>query len=349
MSDNPYNFCSPVTRIQHQNILLNFTRSHIQWQSVNLPRFNMLNAIFYALLLLLFSLLFIGGADDNSGRLIKTLWDTGHLFLFAGLALALLNRPWLKNRRGVFQWGLITLLTLSFGLGIEIVQLQVGRYFEYMDVLFDLLGAYLGLLVFYILRSQNKALSSLKTLPLILLILLIVFWPVFMAYQDKQQMQLDFPVLADFESRNELSRWEENNVRILLQTKYVRHGHSALAIEFQPAQYPGFAMHEFIGNWQGYQYLAFSFYNPTKENRQIELKVYDRQHKANGQQYADRFNRVMTLQPGWNDIKIRLADIRRAPEKRSMEMSDIIDVSLFLNNPKYPLLLYFDYLRLSSE
>jgi len=305
--------------------------------------------LFYGGLLLLLTLLFVGGAGDESTRLVKAIWNSGHLFLFVGLTLALLGVNSLKNKTSVQQLLLVTVLGLGAGVGIEFLQLLTGRYFELNDVLFDLSGAWLGLLLFWVHRSQRRIMALVKALPFMLLFIFVVFQPVFTAYRDEIAMKRDFPLLADFESDNELSRWRGNDARLSLQRKQIRHGQSALAIDFFPGEYPGFALHELVGDWRGYKYLKFSLYNAQSSSMEIVLKIYDRQHPRNSYEYADRFNRRIILQPGWNDVTVKLEDIHQAPGNRTMDMADIVNISLFLVNQKRPASMYFDYLYLSNE
>jgi len=312
-------------------------------------RYVVVKILFYGGLLLLLVLLFVGGADDESTRLVKAIWNSGHLFLFTGLTLALLGVNSLKNKTSVQQLLWVTALGLGAGVGIEYLQRLIGRSFELSDVLLDLSGAWLGLLLFSIHRSQRQIMALVKALPLILLIIFVVFQPVFKAYRDGLAMKQDFPLLADFESDYEFSRWRGNNARLLLQQKQVRHGQSALAINFFPGEYPGFELHELVGDWRGYEYLKLSLYNSQSSSMEIVLKIYDRQHPQNGYKYADRFNRSIMLQPGWNDVTVRLEDVHQAPGSRTMDITDIVNISLFLVNQKQPVSMYFDYLYLSNE
>ncbi len=309
----------------------------------------MVKMLFYGSLLLLLALLFVGGSSDESTRLVKAVWNSGHLFLFVGLTLALLGVNSLKNKTSVQLLLLVTVLGLGAGVGIEYLQRLIGRSFELSDVLFDLSGAWLGLLLFRIHRSQQRIMALVKALPFMLLIIFVVFQPVFTAYREEMAMKRDFPLLSDFESDNELSRWRGNNARLSLQQKQVRHEQSALAIDFFPGEYPGFALHELVGDWRGYEYLKFSLYNSQSSSMEIILKIYDRQHPRNSYEYADRFNRRIILRPGWNDVTVKLEDIRQAPGSRTMDMTDIVNISLFLVNQKQPASMCFDYLYLSNE
>lgn len=305
----------------------------------------MFKKLFYVLLLLLIVLLFVGGVNDESSRLTKAIWDTGHLFLFAGLAWTLLDIPWLNRQSALQQFWWLAAFVVLVGGGIELLQLLVGRYFERMDVLFDALGALVGWLLYRV--RQHKFSFLLLISPLIVLSVGIVFQPVWMAYQDQLAMQNAFPLLADFENTNELARWEVNDAQILLQSSHVRHGEGGLAVKLAAAKYPGLALHQLVADWRAYEYLSLSVFNPQAEIKRLSLKIYDRQHPHNGYAYQDRFNTHFNIKPGWNELVVALDDVRLAPKDRDMDMANIVDVSLFLQNQTQPVLLYLDDLRLS--
>jgi len=305
----------------------------------------MFKKFFYVLLLLLITLLFVGGTNDESSRLSKAIWDTGHLFLFAGLAWVLLDTPYLKRRSALQQFLWLAAFVVLVGGGIEFLQLLVGRYFELMDVLFDALGALVGWL-FYRAQSQ-KVIFFLQVSPLIALSFAIVFQPVWTAYQDEQAMQAAFPLLADFEDATELARWDTNTAQISLQSSHVRHGEYGLEVKLGAAKYPGVALLQLVPDWRDYQYLKLSIYNPQRDVKRLSLKVYDRQHLRNGHAYRDRFNSHLYVNPGWNDFEVSLDDIRSAPKGRQMNMAEIVDVSMFLQDQTQPVVLYLDYLHLS--
>ena len=306
----------------------------------------MFKTLFHALVLLLIVLLFVGGANDESSRLTKAIWDTGHLFLFSGLAWLLMDAAGLKTQKVLSQFLWLAVFVVLVGGGVEVLQLFVGRYCELMDVLFDALGALTGWLLY--LAWRKKITFLLQVSPLIVMSVLIVFGPVWLAYQDQSSMRDDFPVLADFENKNELARWELNDARILLQPSHVRHGGSALAVNFGMSEYPGIALHQMVSDWRNYRYLKLNVFNPQKSAARLSLKIYDHQHPHNDYAYRDRFNANYDLKPGWNALEVALEDVRQAPKGRQMNMADIVDISLFLQDQTQPVLLYLDYLRLSQ-
>ncbi len=292
-------------------------------------------------------LLFVGGVNGESSRLSKAIWDTGHLFLFAMLTWVIMDSQTYNRQGRLSRFTILISLVLVVGGGIEILQLAVGRYFELMDVVFDGCGVVLAWSLYSLSQYKQKKTYVLSHMLLIVMSLVIVFYPVWFVLRDEQSMREAFPVLADFEHVNELRRWELNNAQIALQQTHVRHGISGLAINLTEGRYPGISLKELIGDWRAYRYLKLNILNPQADEQRMELKIYDKQHLKNGHPYADRFNRVIKLRPGWNLISIDLNDIRLAPKRREMDISDMSTISLFLHNVKKPKQMYMDYIYLS--
>ena len=162
----------------------------------------------YVFLLLLSVLLFVGGPDSNSHRIYQQIWDTGHMVLFAGLIWVLLCLPVFEKRRWIELFLLTTAFCLIIGFVIEMLQLLVGRNFEINDLLNDLLGGYLGLLIVSVQQSRQRGVFRIVIYPPMLGIVVWVLWPVVFTIMDEFIMQDEFPVLADFETPYELSRWQ---------------------------------------------------------------------------------------------------------------------------------------------
>jgi len=303
----------------------------------------------YLFILLLSCLLFIGGSDTSSHRIYQEFWNTGHMVLFAGLAMILLPLPLFDKKPWWLLFAFISLFCLVLGMAIEAIQLVVGRSFEMKDLLNDLLGGYLGLLFFTALQSQRPIIIRVVMYPLMLLLVVVALRPLVSVVVDEFIMEDEFPVLADFETPYELSRWDTHLASISIDDKQVRYGQKAMRIEFVAGEYPGISLKSFPGVWQGFATVKFSVYNTTDLDITIKLKIYDRQHIDDGYEYSDRFNRELILRPGWNDFSIATENIQAAPKLRSLELGDVASFSLFLNELDKPMLMYFDGLRLSSS
>jgi len=295
---------------------------------------------------LLIFLLFVGGPDADSHRVYQEIWDTGHVLLFASLSWGLLRLPVLQARRWIEQFLIISGFCLVAGFAVEVLQLFVNRNFEIKDLVNDLLGGYLGLLIFTAQQLQRQLMLKVVIYSLMLAIIVGVLLPTIFAIVDEYIMQEEFPVLADFETPYELGRWDNNLASLSIVDKIFRHGKKSMQVDFYAGEYPDIALKHFPRDWHGFSAIKFSIFNTAKKDLLIELKIYDQQHKPNGYKYSDRFNRVLTLKPGWNDFLIAMEDISSAPENRKMDLTDIASLSLFLHDLKQPVTLYFDGLML---
>ena len=303
----------------------------------------------YGVLGLLIVFLFVGGPDNYSHRLLKEIWDTGHIVLFAGLIWLFLLMPLLKNRRWIELFLFTTVFSLLLGFAIEFLQILVGRDFDVKDVLNDVLGGYLGLLIFTALQSQRHIAISIFMYFSMLSIIVFSLKPLTITMMDEFRMNADFPMLASFEAPYELSRWENNLSSAYAVKKHARHESKSMRIDFDAGKYPGVTLKYFPRDWQDFSLITFSVFNSGNENILMELKIHDRQHALKGRKYTDRFNRKFKLKQGWNDLVVLMEEVESAPRGREMNLSEITNFSLFLHDLKKPATLYLDGLRLSRN
>ena len=132
-----------------------------------------------------------------------------------------------------------------------------------------------------------------------------------------------------------------------ISSEHVGHGKYAMAIRFLATRFPDVSLEYFKQNWSSYHQLKFSVYNDENRTLKVEAKIYDRKHHRSGFRYSDRFNQLLSLKPGWNDIIFDLQEVKNAPEGRKMKMDEIVSFSLFMDRPKKPTTLYLDNLRLT--
>ncbi|MET1253955.1 VanZ family protein [Aliikangiella maris] len=297
--------------------------------------------------LILLGLLFIGNPAAHSSRIYREVWESGHLFLFAGL-IYLISHHARYNRLNIPQQLLFVILFCSiFGLITELLQQLVGRNFELKDIVNDIIGGYIGLSFSYLRRSNPLKVNF----GLFSICLLLSIWgllPLLSALNDQWEIEKIFPHIAQFESTHELNRWYRQDANISLSQKFKAQGLSSMKVEFLPAKYPHVTLRHFISNWLNYQQLNLSIYNPQNQTVSMTLKVYDKLHQQNHYQYSDRFNRILQLPPGWTHFQQSLTEIANAPKKRPMEMQHVAVVSLFLDSPKTTTTLFIDNIYLSK-
>ena len=110
-------------------------------------------------------LLFIGGPGSDSGRILKTAWELGHIVCFA--LWALLYGYW--RRGGGWVRLLLEALVLAFVVGgaVELIQTRIGRDGSWADLGNDLLGSVTGVLVYlsFWRRERSWLLWPLRWIP----------------------------------------------------------------------------------------------------------------------------------------------------------------------------------------
>ncbi|MBI3186669.1 MAG: VanZ family protein [Gammaproteobacteria bacterium] len=293
-------------------------------------------------------MLFVGGPEAGDSRLIQAMWNLGHVPLFAGLALLGCATPLARQLAGIRLFLAATVLALLAGIAVEWLQLLIGRSFDYLDVLRDLAGVYLGLGV-HLARQSRSWQQRLGFLGMSSLLLLLALLPIGQILVDSYAMQRAFPVLSDFESARELSRWETQRAAIALADEPVRHGGQSLRVTFQAGRFPDVGLREMQSDWSAYQTLHVSTFNTLSTPLDMTVKIFDREHMAGGYHSKDRFNQVVSLRPGWNDLHIALADVKKSPADRAMDMANIAGLSFFLPATDQSVVIYLDAIGLGND
>ena len=294
---------------------------------------------------------FLGGPGYHSARSFVSLWNLGHILYFALFTLWLRNLPLLRRPKmtALRRVAMLFILPFLVGFGIECLQfLANGRFPSSADMGHNQLGVLIALL--FQRRSQYAGLHPLVLTLLqgtVLLLLLIALQPLFSALWDEHQARRQFPLLADFESPHELSRWMYPG-QLQEETQIVRHGRKAARVQLSTAKYSGIALFHFPKDWRGYHWLRFSVYNPLPIPLELNARIHDSTHRQHNSRYEDRFNTQFQLQPGWNDLAISLQEVAAAPRGRAMDMANIQGFGLFVVAQKKAIALFLDHVYLEK-
>ena len=289
-------------------------------------------------------LLFVGGPGGHWPRSLRHLWDLGHIGLFGAAALLAL-RTGLERRPLPSQAGFVLGGALVLGAVTEWLQRGSDRNASLGDLQRDVIGAAL------VLAFASPAVGRLPRLQrgaLRAAVLLALGWqvaPALLATVDELTARHDFPVLAGFERPFEVDRWEGEAEFRVVDTP-VRGGHRSLRVDLGTSTYSGVSLAEFPGDWTGHRVLEFSVFNPDADALELVCKVNDREHQRRGYAYQDRFNRSLTVGPGWNDFSIPLEEIRTAPVEREMDLARIATFQLFAVRLPRPRSFYLDQVQL---
>lgn len=294
-------------------------------------RFNILKSkwLFALAGFVLFYGLFIINADLADTRLEKEIWNLGHLFGFFVVWLFLMNLFSLFIPSSLKRIGLVLLVTLIASSLIEIVQHYIGREATLQDIGLDLVGTILAVIVIISLKKCFRGnLSALITFFFITTAVLV--WPSAKIFIDEVNIVRQFPILSDFSTPYELSRWSSNNAVFYIEERGDNH---ILKVRFRrDARYSVLALNSFGSAWNKYNELVYRVNNPGSHSLNIYVRVHDREHKYSHFAYEDRFYRAIKLKPGRSEIKIKLLDIYKAPEGRKMDLTEIESIMLFTVN-----------------
>lgn len=297
------------------------------------------------LLLLGSVFIFVGAPDLLDTRSAQRAWDLGHLlfFLFATLA-------WLRWDRNGAHWSNLrtwafTLMVVNLtGLLIEGAQHVLGRDASASDLFLDNVGAVVALAFFARCKDAPTNLKVvLRGMAVALLVWSLV--PFFAALSDEFSASRSFPMLSDFETPFQLSRWE-SDVVLSFENDTVRKGDGALRVPLSTARYSTASLQYFPGDWSGTSLLAASVFNPDREPLELVIRVHDRWHDEHGMRYDDRFNRRFVISTGWNDLEIPVSDIASAPRERSMDLTKIEGLSFFSVELPRPRTIFIDQVEL---
>ena len=293
---------------------------------------------------------FFGGPAYHSPQSYKAAWDLGHIFFFC--VVTILFYQYLIQRKrhwhDLQHLTMMFLVVLALGFLVELLQMYSShRSPDVYDVLRNQLGCLVGYTLMGLKYRAKRAGWWLKVLRCFVCIsLCFAFWPFARSIVDERIAQKQFPVLADFETPFERLRWM-NPRQLVVQEDIVRHGKRAAQVQLTTATYSGTFLFYFPNNWHGYSMLHFSVYNPLEKSFELHCRIHDTKHKKSGLAFSDRFHRKFIVHQGWNDLQVPLADVKRAPQLRNMDMDHIENLGFFVVRQPESRRMYLDHIYLS--
>lgn len=301
--------------------------------------------VFPCLLIVLTVLFFVGGPGYHSPRHLKMLWNIGHIIYFALLPRYLFSLSGRMPQTFAGQLVAVFAMALLLGGAIEVIQAGSHRLSESGDLFRNCIGGMVAL--FFLLPSRNVIpVKGRRCLQIFTLFLVgTQFYLVFISFLDEYRVQKQFPVLSDFESELEKSRWQ-GTADVSIVDKIATSGKRSLRVAFGTDTYSGVKLFYFSRNWEGYKLFQFKIYNPDPEEISITCRIHDKEHVRGSQTFTDRFNRRFTVASGWHTIRIDMEDIRRAPEGREMDLTHIWAVGIFASRLPHPRVIYLDDVKL---
>ena len=263
----------------------------------------------------------------------------GHVGFFGLLTLLLMIAPQLRRIRYPVRAAAVLLFILFIGGCIELIQGQIGRSAGLRDLWQNMLGAAAAVALTAPTRLLRLVLIGVAGAALVA----ELFNPT-LTLVDRGIARSQFPVISDFSTPLEGRRWSSGT----LDTSITRTGGRSLRVTLHSGRlYTGTTLRRSFGDWSDYETAELAIYVPDEAAITVTISIRDREHFARGGAYADRFNRNVTLQQGWNDIRIPIDDIRNAPRDRTLDVSDLTELAIFASRPEQTREIHLDALRLT--
>jgi hypothetical protein len=161
-------------------------------------------------------------------------------------------------------------------------------------------------------------------------------YPLFAALDDEARARAQFPVLANFESTRDLSRFyfsEGMKPTIVPMTDDEGRVVSAMQLRLPRGEYPGFELRYFPRDWRGMQALKLLIVNPEPTLIELTVRIDDVEYRLD---FDDRYNQSFRLSPGVSRIEIPLTDLAEAPRYRKFDLGRVYSLLVFAVDLEQP-------------
>lgn len=234
----------------------------------------------------------------------------------------------------------------GFGIAAETAQALVGRSPSVKDVLANGAGIVSALQIILSIRLLKNHRNVLIAGGLFIAVVVSVSPMAEILSAFRQHKQL--PILAAFESADELSAWSPSDADLSLSDEWTSDGSRSLRIDTLPgAQWPGVTMQWFPSDWSAYKALSLTLCNRSDQTVTLILKLADSEHARNGFPAEDRYERRIQLPPSMSEnVQVSLLDVKKAPAHRTMDLTDMRLLQIYTFGSSDMLQIHLDSVRL---
>jgi VanZ family protein len=286
-----------------------------------------------------------GRKHTSLGDNLQTVGHFGFFALFAivvTLGVGLIRHPVAQQRGVQYVAGLGAAVVL--GTLLELAQNFIPlRIASWNDLGHDSLGAVAGIASLTAWRGRRAATASERRLSYLALLvlaasILIGTRQFVTCVRDYGYRRAAYPYLIQFAQPwtdrflwlDEGVELHENRLPSEWPPKVARHAATAVFRPDSQRAFPGIGVKEPYPNWRGRQALVFDVLNLESSTLAAGLRIHDFQHSED---YYDRFNTELTLEPGFQTVRIPLAEIERGPRTRPLDLRHVDGLKLFLIRP----------------
>ena len=267
----------------------------------------------------------------------RTAFDSGHVVVFAGFALALLRLAllWLPRHK---PYLLAALGIAVCAIGTEGLQFFTARDADADDLLRDMVGGLAVLGFCYSFAGQKPAWGRWLLRIAVGAAVAASLLPLGRCYYATRVRAAAFPRVIAFESASERVLFDIRSASVSFAA-----GRAEIRFRATGFDYPRFGT-EVVPDWRGYEYLHLTVRNQAPMPVTLHLRVHDATH--DDIHPSDRFHTEFELVPGANQLDVALADIASAPATRTLDLARVNDLRLFVAAPAHDVTIVIDEVRL---
>ena len=111
------------------------------------------------------------------------------------------------------------------------------------------------------------------------------------------------------------------------------------------SSFPSIFLSDGTMDWRGYRRLALDVFLKGEESRVLWVRADDSEYPS----YPDRAQTAIELKPGENTIWIDLSVFSRKPNGKILDLSRIVTVGVFLENPSPGDTIFVDKFALAAR
>jgi hypothetical protein len=264
------------------------------------------------------------------------IFDVGHAVAFALIAWASSatfdRSPGLVAAFKANRHAFVMLVALTLAAATEATQAFSSSHFASLgDVLRDLSGTALFFLAGVVVRPAAPSLVKSACLAALVLIAAIHIGPVAVLGREYAARNRTFPVILNFDG----SAWERRTLSLGRASLHRRREDESVdpsvppgyaRLDLRDGRFAGFVVDEPYPDWSGHRQLRIELYVPDPEPIRLRVRIHDVRHNND---FEDRFNREFAVGKGRHVLTIPLADVRKGPARRELDLSRVNGIGFY--------------------
>ena len=271
---------------------------------------------------------------------LNLLGDRVHVLIFAGLT-------WLLHVIGPLRGRPLGSAVAAAAIGVvsEVLQQFVGRSPLVSDFALDLLG--IGLALTWIQWRRGRGRAMLAAAAFLLVVLAYTMREAPTMFRAMVESRRNFPVLADFASRDQLALWRKRSdedcrlVSVGAPRGEVLHVSTA-----GRNAWPGVNARRLPADWSGYSELVLEarLQSPAPDSLRLGVRLDDYESREDKQWASKGY----WITHAWRTLRMPLADLQTDQGDRPFGVRDILSLTVFLARPGRPAAFEIDNVRLEA-